>query len=113
MIFPKKFEGNTDGDKIKYNPVPIPKKASEVLFVPTEWHGNIALRFELYGCSKGKYKTIRNLEIYYLNIHQHVWCVCTSYEGLEYESHAKATAHQYSNPYDYKSSLALRFSLEI
>ncbi|CAH3040428.1 unnamed protein product, partial [Porites lobata] len=50
----KKFEGNTDGDKIKYNPVPIPKKASEVLFVPTEWHGNIALRFELYGCSKGK-----------------------------------------------------------
>ena len=63
--------------------------------------------------AKVSIKRFETWKIYYLNIHQHVWCVCTSYEGLEYESHAKATAHQYSNPYDYKSSLALRFSLEI
>lgn len=63
--------------------------------------------------AKVSIERLETWKIYYLNIHQHVWCVCTSYEGLEYESHGKTTAHQYNNPYDYKSSLALRFSLEI
>lgn len=63
--------------------------------------------------AKVRIKRLETWKIYYLNIHLHIWCVCTSYEGREYESHGKTTAHQCNKPYDYKSSLALQVFLEI
>lgn len=51
----QEFEGNTDGINIKLNEVPFPLQTSEVIVFPTEWHKNIAVRFELYGCKPGKH----------------------------------------------------------
>lgn len=56
----QEFEGNTDGINIKLNEVPIPLQTSEVIVFPTQWHKNIAVRFELYGCKPGKHR------IYYM-----------------------------------------------
>ena len=50
----QEFEGNVDGNTVKFNTVPYPNKTSQVLLFPTQWHKNIALRFELYGCEPGK-----------------------------------------------------------
>jgi len=49
----KEFEGNTDGINIKLNEVPFPLQTSEVIVFPTQWHKNIAVRLELYGCKPG------------------------------------------------------------
>ena len=54
VVLCKEFDGNTDGDTVKFNAVPFPVKTSEVLLVFKEWHDNIALRFELYGCEPGR-----------------------------------------------------------
>lgn len=51
----QEFEGNTDGINIKLNEVPFPLQTSEVIVFPTQWHKNIAVRLELYGCKPGKH----------------------------------------------------------
>lgn len=60
----QEFEGNSDGVNIKFNAVPYPLKTSEVMVVPKQWHKNIALRLELYGCEPGENsKSLRLLRL--------------------------------------------------
>ena len=43
-----------DGDTVKFNVVSPPVKTSQVYIDPLDWHKNIALRVELYGCEPGE-----------------------------------------------------------
>ncbi|KAG8190720.1 hypothetical protein JTE90_024856 [Oedothorax gibbosus] len=47
---PRLFQGNVDGDTVKYNSFDIPIIAQWIRINPTRWRDRISMRVELYGC---------------------------------------------------------------
>ena len=47
------FVGNSDSHSVQYHGLSHPVTTSVVLLRPKEWHNNIGLRLELYGCLPG------------------------------------------------------------
>ncbi|XP_068677063.1 uncharacterized protein [Montipora foliosa] len=45
------FDGNKDSDTVVYNSLNPPIVARHIRIQPVEWHGQISMRMELYGCS--------------------------------------------------------------
>ena len=52
-LFFKVFNGSYNKDEVKTVYLPELKKLRFLRIKPTEWHGGIALRMEIYGCMKG------------------------------------------------------------
>ena len=51
MYYFKVFDGNKDSDTVVYNSLNPPIVARHIRIQPVEWHGQISMRMELYGCS--------------------------------------------------------------
>ncbi|XP_048582634.1 lactadherin isoform X2 [Nematostella vectensis] len=48
--YPHVFTGNSDRDTVVSNVLPVTIQARYIRFLPQNWHGQIALRVELFGC---------------------------------------------------------------
>ena len=52
-LFKKEFVGNFDKETVVHHDLNPPIKARYVMFRPLTWNGGLAMRVELYGCTKG------------------------------------------------------------
>ena len=52
-LFKKEFAGNFDKETVVHHDLNPPIKARYVMFRPVTWNGHLAMRVELYGCTKG------------------------------------------------------------
>ena len=75
-IFSQIFDGNVDANTVKKVDLEFPIIARYIRFNPQRWHGYIAMRVEVYGCTFGEFKPDSSTSFYFSTRNVCVALVC-------------------------------------